>query len=426
VFEGGGAEVTGTQPQRSVLVTDAGRGSAIAFLRSLGRRGWHVIAADSDPKSAGFRSRFARETFVYPDPERSPRAFVESLHARLRARPVDLVIPVTDECIHPLAHARGRFAQLTRLTIASDEALAIVTDKRATVALARELGVPVPETRVAATQSEALAAARELRFPLVVKPTVSRRYLADEDRIVSAAVSFARDPLELEEHLPSLVGEHPVLLQEFQPGDGVGVECLAHEGRVLRAFQHRRLAEIPVTGGASAWRESVALEPELFAHARKLIEVLAWTGLIMVEFKRGARPWLIEINGRVWGSLPLACLAGVDFPGELAALHFPDTVTGPLAPTDAPYRVGVRAYNFELMLSWIVQVLLGRARHPYLPLPGRARALAGLVGLLDPAQKSDLSDGRDFAPRLAEAGRISRKFASKFTRRMSGATARGG
>jgi NAD(P)-dependent dehydrogenase (short-subunit alcohol dehydrogenase family) len=101
---------------RRVLVTDAGRGSAIAIMRSLGQAGWEVVAADSDPRSAGFRSRFATETFVHPSPHRSPRAFVESLHASLRRRRVDLVVPVTDECIHPLAHARERFAGLTRLT----------------------------------------------------------------------------------------------------------------------------------------------------------------------------------------------------------------------------------------------------------------------------------------------------------------------
>jgi len=261
----------------------------------------------------------------------------------------------------------------------------------------------------------------------VLKPTVSRRYLPEEDRIVSASVRFARDPEELERHAAPLIGAHELLLQEFEPGSAVGVECLAHEGRILRAFQHRRLAEIPITGGASAWRESVALEPELFAHARALIEALEWTGLIMVEFKRGTKPWLIEINGRVWGSLPLACLAGVDFPGDLAELFFPDE-GGVRAQPDAPYRIGVRAYNFELMLSWIAQVLLGRTRHSYLPLPGRERALAGLLGLLDPTQKSDLSGGADFAPRLAEAGRISRKLARKFTHRLQpldGAAAEG-
>jgi hypothetical protein len=148
------------------------------------------------------------------------------------------------------------------------------------------------------------------------------------------------------------------------------------------------------------------------------VRELRWTGLVMVEFKVGDQPWLIEVNGRVWGSLPLACLAGVDVPGALAELYFP-AAPAPLdaprasARSDAPYALGVRAYNLELMLSWIVQVLLGRKRDPDLPYPPRTRALAGLAGLLDPAQKSDLSCAGDFAPRLGEAGRIARKLRRK-------------
>ncbi len=42
----------------------------------------------------------------------------------------------------------------------------------------------------------------------------------------------------------------------------------------------------------------------------------------MVEFKADARtgtPYLMEINGRFWGSLQLAIDAGVDFPAILVA-----------------------------------------------------------------------------------------------------------
>lgn len=404
--------------RRTVLVTDAGRGSAIAFVRSLGAKGWRVIAADCDERSAGFHSRYAEERFVYPAPRRSPRAFVEALHGLVQSRPIDLVVPVTDECIHPLDHARARFAGLTVLAIAPPEALAATTDKRRTVELARRLGVPVPETRVVAGVAEARAAAAELTFPLVVKPCVSRRYLPDEDRFELGAVSFARDLSEVEARVAA--SGQPVLLQEYERGTGVGVECLAREGEVLQAFQHRRLAEIPVTGGASAWRESTELDPELLGHARALIRALRWTGLVMVEFKRGRRPWLVEINGRVWGSLPLACLAGVDFPGALAELYCPSSASPDASGTNGAhalatpgYRVGLRAYNLELMLSWIAQVMLGRARHPWLPRPGRARAFSALAGLLDPAQKSDLSGGRDPTPRLYEAVRIARNFAGK-------------
>ena len=58
-----------TEPGATVLVTDAGRGSALAIIRSLGRRGYRVIAADCERESGGFRSRYAAETLLYPDPE---------------------------------------------------------------------------------------------------------------------------------------------------------------------------------------------------------------------------------------------------------------------------------------------------------------------------------------------------------------------
>src|SRR5436309_8805948 len=94
----------------------------------------------------------------------------------------------------------------------------------------------------------------------------------------------------------------------------------------------------------------------------------------MVEFKIGVDgPKLMEINGRVWGSLPLAVRAGMDFPARLADL----LLDGPPAPTALPatdYRVGVRARNLRLDLSWIGAVATGRRRHRELPWPGRIRA----------------------------------------------------
>ena len=44
----------------------------------------------------------------------------------------------------------------------------------------------------------------------------------------------------------------------------------------------------------------------------------------MVEFrKKGSEPpVLIEVNGRFWHSLPLACYAGADFPALLAGMIF--------------------------------------------------------------------------------------------------------
>ena len=63
----------------AVLVTDASRGSAISIIRSLGRKGIRVIAADSTRQCLGFHSRYTHETLVYPSPETAPLEFVDSL-----------------------------------------------------------------------------------------------------------------------------------------------------------------------------------------------------------------------------------------------------------------------------------------------------------------------------------------------------------
>jgi predicted ATP-grasp superfamily ATP-dependent carboligase len=404
----------------TVLVTDADRGSALSVIRSLGRLGCRVIAVGADERSPGFRSRYACERWLYEDPMSDPSAFVDSMDRAVRQHNVDWLFPVTDAAIQPLARARATFAGRCELSIAGPAALVQVSDKGLTLQLAERLGIPGPRTRVVTTVTEAAAAARELSWPLVLKPTVSRRYDLDEGRIETGTVGYARDEGELRRRMAGLEGRHTVLLQEYVVGEGHGVELLAWRGRTLSAFQHRRLAEVPLTGGASAWRESVALDPVLLDHSMRLAEALEWSGLLMVEFKLGREPYLMEINGRVWGSLPLAVHCGVDFPALLARAWQEDggaeTGAGDAPTPRSAYSVGVRTYNLELMVVWILQVLRGRKRYAFLPWPGRREVVGPLLALLSPRQSSDSWSWSDWKPALAEWGKIGRKLVGKLGR----------
>lgn len=62
--------------------------------------------------------------------------------------------------------------------------------------------------------------------------------------------------------------------------------------------------------------ESIEVDEQLRLYAAKLLDELDWQGVAMIEFRRElcGRPWLMEINGRFWGSLQLAIDSGVDFP----------------------------------------------------------------------------------------------------------------
>lgn len=401
-----------TRERPHVLVTDASRGSAVACIRSLGRRGWRVTAADHARHSPGFRSRYATDRLRYPDPSaRADDAAAAILEAADRTG-VDLVIPVTDEIGLPLAARREWFEGVARLALPRAGAMAEAHDKARTLALAERLGVPVPATVDVGSADEALEAAGQLGWPVVIKPQSSR--VAREDGTIDAfTVSYAADPASLRERMAALEGRTRVLLQRWRPGEGHGVELLADRGRALAAFQHRRIREVPVTGGASALRESVALDPVLLDHARRLLEALEWTGLAMVEFRvTPDGPELMEINGRIWGSLPLAVRAGMDFPGRLADL----LLDGP-PPADVPlatdYRVGVRARNLRLDLAWIGNVALGRRRYPELPWPSRGAAVGALASLADPRIADDLFERDDPGPGAAQLAAIARGLLAK-------------
>lgn len=405
--------MSGQRADRPVaLVTDADRGSAVAIIRSLGRRGWRVIAADSSPHSLGFRSRYAAERLIYPDPAHDPGGMVDALHAAIAGRGVDLLIPVTDDVLLPLAAARERFAGLCQVALPDDAQLTASADKWQTLELARTLDVPIPPSQLVHTVAEAHEAAQALSWPVVLKPQRSR--LVDAQRGVDVLeVAYAASPADLVRAMSRFEGRCPVLLQEYCPGTGHGVELLAYQGHPLAAFQHKRLHEVPITGGASSLRQSVPLDPTLYEYARRLVAALKWTGLIMVEFKVGPKgALLMEINGRIWGSLPLAVFSGMDFPARLADLLLYGPSSLPAEP-DTHYRVGVKARNLEKDIVWMLAVLTGRRRYPFLVTPKRWEALAALPGLLDPRIRSDTLTWDDPGPALAELPKIVRKLLHK-------------
>jgi len=94
------------------------------------------------------------------------------------------------------------------------------------------------------------------------------------------------------------------------------------EGELRAEFAHRRIRDVNPTGSGSALRVSVAPDPEVREASLTMLRALRWHGVAMVEFRQEARkaPVFMEVNGRFWNSLPLACYAGMDFPAMLARM----------------------------------------------------------------------------------------------------------
>jgi protein-tyrosine-phosphatase len=343
-----------------VLVLDGARVHALDIVRSLGRRGLSVSVAANVHDAIGFSSRFASAARVYPDPVAEPEAFIAWLHADIRSTGYDLVIPVTDVTSIPISRNLTKLSALCPFATEAFDKVQLVSDKSRTLEIAQRLDVPCPATVVVRHADEIAHRVAQLRFPVVCKPLASGTW--GPSGYVALPVSYALDEHELRRDVTKRLDTSPVLLQEYRRGAGVGIEVLAHEGTIVQAFQHERLHELPLSGGASTYRVSMPLDPVLLDYSARLLEHLRWTGVAMVEFKVDRATSdiaLMEINGRFWGSLALSTRAGMAFASDLYDL----LTTGRTVPSRS-YRTGVRCRKLRDDIEWLKNSVTVNAQHP--------------------------------------------------------------
>lgn len=379
-----------------VLITNGDTRPALAITRSLGLQGHEVIVAAERHPSLASASRFCAGRETYPAPDHGGDAFVRAIADIAARRQVGLLLPVTEIATTLLAESRHLLPNGCTLPLPATEALRIANDKSRVLALAVEMGIPVPRTVTIASRPQA-AVQTGMNYPVVIKPARSR--VQAPSGWISAGVDYAADPEELRRKLDNLpTALFPVLLQERIVGPGVGVFACYQEGRRVALFSHRRLREKPPSGGVSVLSESVPLDPEASGQAERLLSRLGWHGVAMVEFKRNDRDGslrLMEINGRFWGSLQLAIDAGVDFPALVARMAMGETVEPVLS-----YRVGVRTRWFLGDLDALLAILTRSRACLHLPPghPGRLRALSRILRPWQSGQRNEVMRPDDRGP----------------------------
>ena len=323
-----------------VLVTDGDQRAALAVTRALGRAGMVVDVGDAQADCLAGASRYCRASFAYPSPYTDEDGFVEAIAGEARRREVDIVVPVSDIASAILAEHKGDVGAKPVIAVVDAEVFWRASDKNSLHHLADELGVPTPTLFYLNNATEAEAILDRIPFPCIVKPARSRlrdgnRWLATTVRRVASADelrTLLREQREL---------QFPFMIQREVAGEGQAVFLLCDHGRPLVSFAHRRVREKPPWGGVSVLRESMAADPRMEVYAKQLLSAVGWHGVAMVEFRVDADtrvPYLMEINGRFWGSLQLAIDAGVNFPLMHVQLFAGEPVT-----SVERYRTGIRS-----------------------------------------------------------------------------------
>ncbi len=296
------------------VVVDAGWVNGLAAIRSLGRAGVPVIAVDHRPSALGFRSRYARPA-LSPEPQDEDAfvSFLAGLGEKLEA-PAP-VFATHDEPLNAIARGAERLGGRFLYPFPPWEVLARIQTKRGQLEAAQAARIPVPRTVHPASAAEARAAADELGYPVLVKPSSTEGFKRRFGRQAFRCETGA----DAERAYADTQPYEPMVQELILGGDGelytLG-SYLAADGEALGLFCGRKLRQTPPGVGTCRVGEAVWVE-EVVEQGLTLLRALQLSGLSQVEFKRDPRDGsfrLMEVNPRLWQWHGLASACGVDLP----------------------------------------------------------------------------------------------------------------
>jgi hypothetical protein len=306
----------------SVLVLDAGGPwgrSSLAAVRALHVGGYRpVVGRSGGQPSLATVSRFCSSVVDLPEadvPEYAPAVAAE-------------------------VAAHGHLTTLA----ASDAALVAhmapgshLTDKSVVSARAGAAGLPTLAEVVVCEETAPLEALHGMTWPLIAKPLV--RHSGDAP---------AREICSVDELIPLLRGR-PILVQARHDGELTAVSGVVHDGKIRAAVAQRSLRLWPTRAGTTCWGVSVEPDP---SRLEALAQIVAdHEGVFQAQF---VGPYLVDVNPRVYGSLPLAVAAGVNLPSIYCAL-----VEG----KPVPWTVGRPGVTYRWVEGDVRHALAARRAH---------------------------------------------------------------
>jgi predicted ATP-grasp superfamily ATP-dependent carboligase len=382
----------------------------LALLRELRAHGVQVFGVGGSTEAVGLYSRDLHHGTVGP---RESGARLEHLRGLARRHEVTALMAVSEPDLLWLNQHRAELPEL-KLLIPDAERLAVVLDKDRVYRLAHEVGIETPWAAQPGSHDEALRLASSVRFPAVLKWARQNEImpLLRPHRVRFEKYEYCYDAAALIAALDRYrpVGRYP-LIQSYCPGVGLGQMVFMYDGVPRLRFQHLRLHEWPPEGGASTLCVSRAAdsEPELMERSVELLRRIGWVGPAMVEYRHDpatGRSALMEINGRFWGSLPLAHHAGAHFGWATYSWLARGEDPGPTS-----YRVGLRCMHTSPELRRLVTILFrpGSIQDKSRRF-GRWSAVSEFVRtLLDPRTRYYVFSWRDPMPALMDTWFIVRR-----------------
>lgn len=320
-----GSPVTGGG-RRTVTVFDADLPPGVAFIRSLARAGVAVVVGLSMFATAGRFSHHTTQVRRCP-PVRRTDEFVGWLGEELGRGTIDLIAPTSDYvsfCVAEALENAGRKSADVGHPDGPRVRTALFKDAFASAM--DEVGFPTPAWGTPSSLEEARTIARQLGYPVVLKPRTHAGIGMSRGSVVRSdaelAMRFERLALT-QGHTAVLAHDVDVglpILQRYHDLGTVDVVsitgCLDEDGAVLALGHCRKLSQSPPRLGVGTMFEPIPEPPFAMAAVDAVRSVLG-SGLFELEVlvdRSTGEYWAIDLNPRAFGQISLDIALGNDLP----------------------------------------------------------------------------------------------------------------
>lgn len=331
----------GATPQ-AVLIPTGRQLKSHACMRSLARRDVHTVVASEYDSIPQFASRYCDERVRLPSGPADLPAYRDALLELAARQDVRTIVPIREADVFLLARDADAFAEHVSVVVPDAATLRQGHDRLRLARLAEAAGVPYARTRpLGAVGTVDERSVVKSRYNLLtgsyvpgypddtVEEVKDVRYLEPGDRPDVAAITESM--------------RHEPIVQRYVPRADKQLYCgLWVDGEPVATYQHREVRGSSWVGGGGVYRVSNH-DPAVERVAHDLLAHLEWSGLACIEYIQDAETgeWkFLEINPRMWQSLPAAVAAGADFPH-----YYWQCATGAVEAVDPAYELGVGCHQ---------------------------------------------------------------------------------
>lgn len=313
---------------RILIVEDGQSRGALAAARALGAAG-HEVGLGGPLRGCASYSRWCHRYHKITDARRSIDAFVAGISKAVSKEHYETILPAGDPELLALSLHRDRLG--CHFPYPSHDVVVTAMDKKRLCDVATSAGLSVPSTHSFDDYRW-----EELEPPYIVKPRLRFGRTIDAITSLDVRITMERDGVRRRAAELEAAGAE-ALVQERREGALLAYACVRHPERGIIARSLQIASHVwPAGRGVSTRAETIPIEEHLAEQIDGLLARLGWEGIAQLQFIRDrSGDHLVDLNGRLYGSLALAINAGANLP---VAWMDPDGSTGADAATGVRYQ----------------------------------------------------------------------------------------